>query len=77
MSAAILQQITAWKVSKCGVFSGSYFPAFGLNTERYAVNVTTTGQCVYEPRFTTQGHSLHSKLYKSIWNIFFISLTVV
>ena len=24
---------TAWKVSKCGVFSGPYFPAFGLNTE--------------------------------------------
>ena len=26
---------TAWKVSKYGVFSGPYFPAFGLNTERY------------------------------------------
>ena len=28
---------TAWKVSKYGVFSGPYFPAFGLNTERYGV----------------------------------------
>ena len=27
--------LTAWKVSKCGAFSGPYFPAFGLNTERY------------------------------------------
>ena len=27
---------TAWKVSKYGVFSGPYFPAFGLNTERYS-----------------------------------------
>ena len=27
-----------WKVSKCGVFSGRYFPAFGLNTERYFVS---------------------------------------
>ena len=24
----------AWKVSKYGVISGPYFPAFGLNTER-------------------------------------------
>ena len=29
---------TAWKVSKDGVFSGPYFPAFGLNTEIYGVN---------------------------------------
>ena len=26
------------KVSKCGVFSGPYFPEFGLNTERYEVS---------------------------------------
>ena len=25
----------AWKVSKYGVFSGPYFPVFGLNTEIY------------------------------------------
>ena len=29
------QTCTAWKVSKYGVFSGPYFPAFGLNTEGY------------------------------------------
>ena len=29
---------TAWKVSKYGVFSGPYFPVFGLNTEIYYVN---------------------------------------
>ena len=28
---------TAWKLSKYGVFSSPYFPAFGLNTERYEV----------------------------------------
>ena len=28
---------TAWKVSQYGVFSGPYFPAFGLNKERYGV----------------------------------------
>ena len=31
------QMNTAWKVSKYGVISGPYFPVFGLNTERYAV----------------------------------------
>ena len=29
------RSFTAWKVSKYGVYSGPYFPAFGLNTERY------------------------------------------
>ena len=28
----------ACKVSKYGVFSGPYFPAFGLNTEKYFVS---------------------------------------
>ena len=28
---------TAWKVSKYGVISSPYFPAFGPNTERYEV----------------------------------------
>ena len=31
--------IAAWKVSEDGVFSGAYFPAFELNTERYRVLV--------------------------------------
>ena len=31
--------ITAWKVSKYGVFSGPYFPTFGLNTKRYFVSL--------------------------------------
>ena len=30
---------TAWNVAKYGVFSGPYFPAFGLNTERYFVSL--------------------------------------
>ena len=29
---------TAWKVSRYGVFSGPYFPAFELNTERLREN---------------------------------------
>ena len=33
-SYSIADSFTAWNVSKYGVFSGVYFPAFGLNTER-------------------------------------------
>ena len=33
------QIYTAWKVSTYGVFSGPYFPIFGLNTEIYSVNL--------------------------------------
>ena len=36
---------TAWKVSKYGVFSGPYFPAFGLNTERYRVSLRIQSEC--------------------------------
>ena len=28
---------TAWKVSKYGVFSGPYFPVFGVNTENTGI----------------------------------------
>ena len=40
-----LKTITAWKVSKYGVFFGPYFPAFGLNTERYGVSVPIQSEC--------------------------------
>ena len=30
---------TAWKVSEYEVFSGPYFPVFGLNAEIYTVNL--------------------------------------
>ena len=36
---------TAWKVSKFGVFSGPYFPAFRLNTERYSVSLRIQSEC--------------------------------
>ena len=32
-------KLTARKMSKYGVFSGSYFLVFGLNTEIYGVNL--------------------------------------
>ena len=31
---------TAWKVSKYGVISGSYFPVFGLNIGKYGPEIT-------------------------------------
>ena len=30
---------TMWRVSKYAVFSGPYFPVFGLNMEIYGVNI--------------------------------------
>ena len=32
-------------MSKYGVFSGPYFPAFGLNTERYSVSLRIQSEC--------------------------------
>ena len=36
--------ITAWKVAKYGI-SGPYFPAFGLNTQRYFVSFRIQSEC--------------------------------
>ena len=36
---------TAWKVSKYTVFSGPYFLAFGLITERYGVSLRIQSEC--------------------------------
>ena len=35
-----LQMMTAGKVSKYGVFSGPYFPVFGLNTGKHGPEKT-------------------------------------
>ena len=32
--------LTAWKLSKYGVISGSYFPVFGLKTGKYGPEIT-------------------------------------
>ena len=36
---------TAWKVPKYGLFSGPYFPTFGLNTERYEESLRFQSEC--------------------------------
>ena len=37
--SVIVATFTAWKLSTCRVFSGLYFPVFGLNTEIYGVSL--------------------------------------
>ena len=40
-----MKKTTASKMSKYGVISGRYFPAFGLNTERYFVSLRIESKC--------------------------------
>ena len=37
--------VTAWKVSKYGVFAGLYLPVFGLHTEIYSINTCDSLSC--------------------------------
>ena len=37
--------ITAWKVSRYGVFSGPRFPTSGMNTNRYFVSLRIQSKC--------------------------------
>ena len=49
----ISELCTAWKVSKYGVFSGPYFPAFGLNTDQKKLCIWThfTQRCSSKIQF--------------------------
>ena len=53
---------TAWKVPKYGVFSGPYFPVFGLNTERYFVSLRIQSECgkIRTRKNSVFGHISHS-----------------
>ena len=64
---------TVWKVSKYGVFSGPYFPVYGLNTERYGVSLS-----VFSPNAGKYGSELapyldtfHVDCVKALINFFF------
>ena len=67
--------ITMWKVSKYGVFSGPYFPLFGLNTERYGVNLHIQSECgkIRTRKNSVFGHFhavyMKVKLYKIAWKL--------
>ena len=52
---------TAWKVSKYRVFSGPYFPTFGLNMERYF----SPNAGKYEPELSHRGTF---RTYSNIWD---------
>ena len=45
-----LESVTARKLSKYAVISGPYFPAFGLNTERYYLSVFGPNAGKYGPK---------------------------
>ena len=73
---------TAWKVSKYGVFSGPYFPAFELNTHQkkipyldtfYAVKLFTSelGLEVFSrPLITSRKHPCIKRSSNIITNVF-------
>ena len=63
----IMMLITAWKVSKDGVFSGSYFPTFELNTERYSVTLRIQSEC---GKTRTRKNSVFAHFSRSGWIIF-------
>ena len=62
MSILFLLPYTAGKVSKYGIFSGPYFPAFGLNTERYFVPLRIQSECgkLRTRKNSIFGHISHS-----------------
>ena len=60
---------TAWKVSKYRVFSGPYFPAFGLNTERYFVSLPIHSKWgkIRTRKYSVFGHFSHSVSLLQFW----------
>ena len=59
------QPFIAWKVSKYGVFSGLYFPAFGLNTEKYVVSFRIQYECekIWTRKNSVFGHFSRSEFF--------------
>ena len=56
--------ITAWKVSKYGVFSGPYFPGFGLNTEIYSVSLRNQSEYW---KIRTRKNFVFGHFSRSVW----------
>ena len=59
----LLTNSTAWKVSKCGVFCGPYFPVFGLNTP-YTLDTFHAVFCtvISNTKYVTSSFKLLSKV---------------
>ena len=66
--------ITAWKVSKYEVFSGPYFPAFELNTERYEVSVPIQSKC---EKIQTRKNSVFEHFSRSPYELYLLKNTKV
>ena len=62
---------SAWKVSKYGVFSGLYFPVFGLNTEIYEANLCIQSEHTgkYGPEKTPYLDTFHAVFVKLVGNV--------
>ena len=58
---------TAWKVSKYGVLSGPYFPAFGLNTGKYGPEITPHLDTFHALLFANLRMKV-SSISKEIWH---------
>ena len=59
---------TAWKVSKYGVFSDPYFPAFGLNTESIQyLSVFSRNAGTYRPEKTPYLDTFHAVFLLNIF----------
>ena len=58
-------------MSKCGVFSGPYFPAFGLNMNRYEVSLRIQYECgkIRTRKNSVFGHFSEVFCWKSILKI--------
>ena len=63
--------VTAWKVSKYGVFSGPYFPVFGLNTVIYGLNLRIQSEYwkIRTRKNFVFGHVLRNEFCQSIRSI--------
>ena len=67
---------TVWKVSKYGVYSGPYFPVFGLNTEIYRVNLLIQSEYrkIRTRKNSAFGHFSHSASFDLVH---FVKLEIV
>ena len=63
------KRLTAEKVLKYGVFSGPYFPTFGLNTEKYEVSLRIQSECrkIRIRKNFVFGHISHSDYIVGPW----------
>ena len=67
---------TAWKVSKYRVFSGLYFPVFGLNTKIYSINIRIQFEYrkIRTRKVSIFRHFSYSATLKNIWQLKPISI---